>query len=155
MTPAELEHVRAAAAAAEPGEWLVRDGRVVRHGGAPVASEASLSFIAGARAWVPLLLDLVGRLEHALLVATAEAHSLRVTLRNVQDEFLKARAVTLEAAGAMSDCDGETIRIQREALVARISESAARAAFIAIAHDLNKTDALLELYAVSRSGGAL
>lgn len=67
----EIKQIRAAIDAAEPGEWKLRDGQIVRWGSRqqpwmPVSSPASLDFAARARRWVPRLVRYVAALETAL-----------------------------------------------------------------------------------------
>ena len=82
--------VSAIAAAAEPGQWLVRDGVVVRFSGEPVRSAESMEFIARAREWVPAFLRAIDKMEAAWRSATAIAESTKRELRLERDQHEEA-----------------------------------------------------------------
>lgn len=82
----EIENARALYAAAEPGEWLARDGKIVRHSGAPVSTAGSIAFMAAAVSLVPRLLRGIATLENALRTSWAETASWRAEHRRAKDE---------------------------------------------------------------------
>jgi hypothetical protein len=90
----ELEIFEGLADRAEPGAWVVREGRVVRYGGEELARKDSLLFIAAARGAVPRLVRGVRALETALRTAWAEATSWKrsVIAEREQHEAALARA---------------------------------------------------------------
>lgn len=73
----DVEEAERLAAAAQPGEWRVQDGRVVQYGGTPVETADSLRFIARTRSLVPTLVRFVFALRRALAGKIAEAMSSR------------------------------------------------------------------------------
>ena len=76
----ELVALETLAGEAEPGAWVVKDGRVVRYGGDELVKPESLSFIAAARAAIPRLVRGVRVLEDALRTARIEASSWKRTV---------------------------------------------------------------------------
>lgn len=79
----ELIELDAALQAADPGDWRVKDGAVVRYGGAPMERpDASLRLMARAVTAIPRLLRGIRVLEEALRSAW-NAHS--IALRELRD----------------------------------------------------------------------
>lgn len=102
---AEIEDASTEARRAEPGDWRVRDGRVVRYGTwTPVAAEAALRFLAMCFTWVPQLMRCVRALEDALRLAWVQAAGARRELAEERDRHAET---TKRAArgewGPMSD----------------------------------------------------
>jgi hypothetical protein len=94
----ELLEMEATTSAAEPGEWRVRDGKVTRFSGAPVASTQSFTFMAKARAYVPRLLTGVRALEEALRTAWATIHGMK--LQAERDRKATEAALARNAKGS-------------------------------------------------------
>lgn len=102
---AEIENARNEAGREEPGDWRVRDGRVVRYGTwMPVAAASALHFLAMCFTWVPQLLRCVRALEDALRSAWREAAGARRELAEERERHAETtkRAATGEW-GPMSD----------------------------------------------------
>ena len=75
---AKIEAARDEAAKVEPGDWRVKDDRVVRYGTwTPIVAATALNFIAMCLTWVPQLLRCVRALEDALRLAWVSANSAR------------------------------------------------------------------------------
>lgn len=104
---AEIENARNEAGRAEPGDWRVRDGRVVRYGTwTPVVAAAALHFLAMCFTWVPKLIRCVRALEDALRLAWIQAAGAR---RELAEERERHAATAERAArgetGPLSDLE--------------------------------------------------
>jgi hypothetical protein len=101
----EIKIARDDAAVAEPGDWRVRDGRVVRYGTwTPVAAVAALHFLAMCFTWVPRLLKCIGALEDALRSAWVSASSARRELAEERARHVAmVERVAVGASGPASD----------------------------------------------------
>jgi hypothetical protein len=74
----EIETAYVEATKAEPGDWRVRDSRVVRYGGwTPIVATAALHFLAMCFSWVPQMLRCIRALEDALRSAWISENSAR------------------------------------------------------------------------------
>lgn len=89
VSDSELSEIRWTADAAEPGAWYVRDGRITRHNGDPVASPKSLDFMARARGWVPRLLKGIEVLEESLAISRVNAASHRRELMAAREQHVE------------------------------------------------------------------
>lgn len=104
---AEIETAHNEAITAEPGEWRVRNERVVRYGAwMPVVATVALQFLAMTYSWIPRLLRCVRTLESALRSANISANSAR---RELSEERDRHRATIERVAksehGPMSDLE--------------------------------------------------
>lgn len=95
----DVEEAERLAAGAQPGEWRVKDGRVVQYGGTPVETAESLRFIARARSLVPTLVRIVFALKRALVDKIAQAMSARSEWMRAKDELDRHRAEVAKGAG--------------------------------------------------------
>ena len=95
----DVEEAERLAEAAQPGEWRVRDGRVVQYGGTPVQTDESLRFMARTRSLVPTLVRMVFALRRALAGQVAKAMSARSEWMRAKDELDRHRAEIAEGAG--------------------------------------------------------
>jgi hypothetical protein len=90
---AEIETAFDGARVAEPGDWRVRDGRIVRYGAwTPVVATAALHFLAMTFGWVPQMLRCIRTLEDALRLAWISESSAR---RELTEERAR-HAATIE-----------------------------------------------------------
>ena len=82
----EIETAHNEAITAEPGEWRVRDERVVRYGTwTPVVATAALHFLSMTFGWIPQLLKCIRTLEDALRLAGISAKSAQRELSEERD----------------------------------------------------------------------
>lgn len=85
----ELREMREASDAAEPGEWYLREGRITRHDGTPVASKGSLNLMARARGWIPRLVRGIEVLEESLASSRVNAASFRRELLAAREQHVE------------------------------------------------------------------
>lgn len=96
---ADVEEAERLAAEAQPGEWRVKDGRVVRLDGAPVDADESLRFMARSRSLVPTLVRIVFALRRVLVGQIAATMGARSERRRAQEELDRHRAEVADGAG--------------------------------------------------------
>lgn len=102
---AEIDSAHSEATKAEPGEWRVRDGQVVRYGAlTPVREPKALHFLSKTFGWIPALLRAVRTLENELRSAWIREGSAH---RELREERERHRAtvdrIAAGQSGPMSD----------------------------------------------------
>lgn len=93
------------AVVAEPGEWRVRDDRVVRYGTwMPIVATAALHFFAMTFGWIPQMLKCIRTLEDALRLSKIVETSARRELSEERDRHKATiERVAKSETGPMSD----------------------------------------------------
>lgn len=124
----EIEEIEAMLAAADPGEWRVTGGVLMRYAGPFERPAESLSFAAKARSIVPRLLKGLRVLEDAYATRRAEVASYRNELAGAR---LDSRATAERAAAGKTGPSWELGLVARyAALLGRVSKDDGDAAYI-------------------------
>jgi hypothetical protein len=90
-TREEIEAAEALADAAEPGEWRVKDGVVVRFGGELLSKPETLAFVAKTRTLVPRLVKAVFALRRAMIGLVTDAAVARAESKRSRDALDRHR----------------------------------------------------------------
>jgi len=102
---AGVEEAERLARAAQPGEWTVVGGRVVRYDGTPVVAPESLTFMARMRALAPSLVRIVFALRRTLVSQIAAQMSARAESKRDRETLARHRDEIANAAGATGPAD--------------------------------------------------